>query len=189
MRRLLSIVIFLSLLATYAGAQAPVHPYVGLFVDENRGGWCATGTPVYAVEWWLWVLPGENGFASIAFNMPMPPDISHGDGVRNPSLMFHSIKCSPPCPDYMFPITTCLYEWTWIYHETIYVGSSDPVVVRILNFPDNSELITVENCVSDEEPAVRFTDLYINYPLDSPECTGTSVECRSWGAIKSLIDH
>jgi hypothetical protein len=170
-------------------AQAPVQPYVGIFVDENREGWCATGTPVYEVEWWLWVLPGENGVRGLAFNMPLPSSVSRGDGVRNPSLMFGSIKCQPPCPDYMFSILMCLTDWTWIYHETLLVSSVDPVVVQVLNFPDSSESITVENCISEEEPVVRLTDLYINYPLDGPECTGMASDSKSWGAIKTLIDR
>ncbi len=188
MKRALLSVLFCLISASVCAAPISQQTYVALFLDDSHSGWCVTGSPPYSVELWIWVLPGASGLGAISFDMSYPANVEYVAHTHNPNTPTQAVKCSPPCPYFAFPLVTCLTErsWTWFYHETLLVTSSDPVAIAMTPFPAGNSSIMAGNCQGMEEPAVTYSNIYVNHGPSSPACAGLGAESATWGAVKAL---
>lgn len=170
----------------HGGPQA----YVGLYVDEDRVSWCASGEPVYTLELWVWALPADSGLSGVSFYMSEPEGITYGDYNENPNLDIKRRVCKEkPCP-WSFPFLDCQTDWVWLMHETLFIDSTDPMAIELLPVdPADGDVVTVWDCDNNEHFGVKLSNLYINHDPGSPECMGLSVAPASWGAIKRLIEQ
>ena len=92
--------------------------------------------------------------------------------------------------DYMNGLSYSLYlcrtDWTLI--ATLHmIGLADGAApIWLKPHPDTGEM-AVANCLEGypKEPAYAYTNVYVNYPPDSPECAGVGTSSSSWGAIKA----
>ena len=52
-------------------------------------------------------------------------------------------------------------------------------------------LISIANCLPGYpiDNAVAYSSVFVNYPPDSPECSGVATEETSWGAIKDMYNR
>lgn len=188
MKAVLSIILAGILVSAAGYAQGPANTYIGLFLDSERQVWCAEGSIGYSTQVWFWFLPGENGLYSVSLNLSVPDDVVWvSDGVYSPHVYIPPTKCNPPCPYFRCFFEECHTGWVWAYYETLIVNTLDPARIELLSFPANDTNLTVYNCADEEEPAVRYSSVFLNYAPTSPECLGVAVEPSSWGAVKGLF--
>jgi hypothetical protein len=184
---IVSIVIsFLTLISLPSNAQWGPIGYIGLFADGDHTIWCVQGEGFYPVEVWVWCLPGQNGMICAEFDLEYPSNIIASTVTANPIIP--PIVVPPPEGGYSLCFSSCQWDWIWIFHQALYVTDSSQSNVEIVPCPC-SGAYQFANCLDGfpTEACIKYTNLFINYNyLSDPECTVTSVEEASWGAIKSL---
>lgn len=191
MKKLLFLVVVLTLVATAVSAQPPV-PYIGLFTDEFHSVWCASNpAPFYPVEMWVWCLPSERGMICAEFDISYPVNVIQSTVTLNPELGI--IIPDPPYPEaFILCFVDCKWDWAWLFHQTLYVVDQTPTYIEIIKHPDpDIEHIRFANCEPGfpVEPCIKYTNMYLNYEPPDPECLGTATQDASWGAIKSMISE
>lgn len=169
-------------------SRLPATAYVGLYADGERSSWCVNGEVPYTVELWVWVLPGGRGMICVEYGLSYPENVITGTYTMNPEnvcSILPVIECGFPYEEDCF--FECSWSWMWAMHQTIFVTDSNETMIEIIP-NEYTGFLRVNNC--DEgyppEPVIKFTNLYINYEPDRPECLGTAADESSWGAIKSL---
>jgi hypothetical protein len=157
--------------------------YIGLFADDYHGSWCVTGEGFYLVEMWVWCLPSENGLICYEMGVDYPSNVIQSTATWN-----NNINPCVGCTKYSLCFIWCETYWVWPWHQTLYVTDSEKSVIEITVHPDWG-ILSFYNCEEGypAEPCTPYTSLYINYSPSDPECQATSVEARSWGAIKTLL--
>jgi hypothetical protein len=158
--------------------------YIGLFADDCHISWCVTGEDFYPVEMWVWFLPSENGLICYEMGVDYPSNVIQSTFRVNDSVVSPCVGCTK----YALCFMSCQWDWVWPWHQTLYVTDSEKSVLEITVHPQWGTL-SFYNCEDGypAEPCTVYTNLYINYIPSDPECQATSVEGRSWGAIKTLL--
>jgi len=177
------------LLPATLAAQAPPINQMSIYADEYRTMWCASGTPPYLIDMWIYLEVGVNGAESYGFDLEVPSNVNtlwwdlHTGG--GPS------ECLPGyCPNgitgsFGLCLDPARFPVTWVMHASLEVTDTAPSVVRIMENPDYGT-VRVTNCAGVHESLVPLTQLYVNYPTSAPECGTVPVEATTWGAVKAL---
>ena len=182
MKKAILLTVALLLVAGAANAQ-----YIGLYVDNERSSWCATGVGFYPVEMWIWCLPGPLGQICAEFMVTYPVNVITSTVTWNVPII--SVSLGDLSSGLSVCYVNCLYDWHWPAHQTLYVTDPTATYCTIQKHPDPAvEDIQFANCEPGypTEPTTVLTNLYFNYGPTDAECMGTAVEETSWGAIKSL---
>jgi hypothetical protein len=193
MRPMLSGVAALTLLLCViaAGPVGGQPTYMGLYLDEGRTSWCATGTVPYQVELWIYgIIEGGikegGGIYAYAFDLTWSPNVSLADWIDNPHI--EPFECLPGyCPPGISgSFDTCLGDWVWLKRIILNVTTSDPALVQIVPVPEYGA-VRLHGCNDAIHNAVVVRDVYLNYNPGAPECgSPLAVEESTWGMIKSL---
>jgi hypothetical protein len=190
MRAILAVSCIAILLPAALFAQAPPVSYMGIYADEDRTTWCASGTAPYQIDVWVYMDIGENGAWAYSFDLEIPPnvviltiDVNRYEGGP--------WECIPPyCPqgiagEFGLCLGSRMFSSIWIVHATANVTDGDPSLIRIVPNPDIGAM-WVENCDFEYETPPILTHLYVNYDASEAECGTLPVDQSTWGAIKSL---
>jgi hypothetical protein len=187
MKRWLSILLVFWILPVAVFAQLPPVGYIGLYTDELHNEWCAVGAGFYLVQMWAWCLPSERGMICAEFRIDYPANVIQSSVTWNqpwfidpPDLEEGASVC----------LLDCQWDWYWLFHQQLWVTDPGPTYVEIVEFPFlEVPVMQFANCEPGYpvETVKKYTNLYINYDLASPECSGTAAETGSWGAIKKLM--
>jgi len=182
----------LLLLPAMAVAQYPHHGYIGLFADDSHTLWCVEGMQYTQIELWVWCLPGDNGQKGVEFGVRYSSNVIQSTTTLNEGLWMGVapfIECEGDTCSVSGSYYDCQYDWHWVYRHTLFLTDASQGYCEIVPHPDTGEY-RFWSCLEGypEEPCVKYTNLYINYPSGSPECEGTEVETKTWGAIKQLYD-
>lgn len=175
-------IVLVILLVVSSLACAQERSYMGIFTSADRSTWCINEEVPVNFDIWLWVLPSERGIQGVRFQIPITTS-----WVRANSTTFNSIfsgnKEDLGRGDINVTLISpyCHTEWTWILIQ--HLGSEWPNPLRI-NIMERIVFSCQEG--NPEEDAVYLSSVFLNYGIDSPECTTVGVEVTSWGAIKSL---
>ncbi|HUV35399.1 MAG TPA: hypothetical protein VMX58_00485 [Patescibacteria group bacterium] len=190
MKKWLTLVVILCALSGTAGAQLPPVGYIGLFTDDNRDTWCVNGVGFYQFEMWVWCLPSDEGMICAEFAISYPGNVVQSVITLLPPIIIP--EGFEPETGVNVCFTECQVQWTWAFHQTLFVSDASPSHLEIIKHSDpDIEYIRFATCEpgNPTEPVKKFTNLYINYdPAGSP-CTFTATESRSWGAIKNLVER
>jgi hypothetical protein len=188
MKKALLLAVALMLIATVANAQPPVG-YIGLFVDETRSEWCATGVGFYPVEMWIWCLPSYLGQICAEFMICYPANVITSTVTKNTAII--SVDMGDLGSGWSVCYIECQWNWHWNAHQTLYVSDPTLTTVEICPAPGPGAY-QFANCESGfpTEPCIKFTNLYLNRdPVADELCNPpTATEDASWGAIKSMVD-
>jgi hypothetical protein len=180
MKWIVPVVILFFVLPSAAIAQTSRNTYIGAFLDDTHSTWCVTDVPPYSVGLWVWAKPGISGLLGATFDIEWSGVVLDGDIVYHPNIRISPTKCKPPCPDFSKGYLDCQSDWVWLFHQTILITSSDPVIIDIHPFFAEYEHVVSYNCDDIPEPAVVLSNVFIN------TCGPLPVESTTWGAIKSL---
>lgn len=188
MKQSLLLALVFLLIGTAGNAQNPPVGYIGLFSNDQHADWCAEGATVfYPVEMWVWCLPSVNGQIGVQFEIGYPYNVAQSTLTWNEELI-GAIPAIAPEEGVDVAYTSCQWDWHWVLHQLIYVTDLVPTYCEIIPHPDSGEY-QFYNCQDGYplEPCIKFTNLYLNYDAESPECAGTATRDASWGAIKHLM--
>jgi hypothetical protein len=179
------VLLVVALLLLAAPLNAQMSKYIGLYIDELHDMWCATGVGFYPVEMWIWCLPNDLGQICAEFAVAYPPNVIQSTVTQNTAIISVTLGDLPSGMSVCY--IACQWDWHWNFHQTCYVTDPTPTHIEIIPHPD-AGVYQFATCEAGypTRPCVKLTNLYVNYPLDSPECLGTATEEKSWGAIKSL---
>lgn len=182
MKRMILFTLVLLLPSSRLIAQLPPQGYIGIFADDSRSVWCVDGVGFYQAQIWIWCLPSERGQICVEFGLNYPSNVIQGTITLNDTL--YNIA---PWDYFAVCYRNCQYDWHWIWSQQIYVLDSEQTAIEITVHED-SGVCHFTNCEPGypTEPCTKYTNLYINYPLDDPVCSSTSVQNASWGAVKSI---
>jgi hypothetical protein len=178
---------FLLLSAVPALAMYP-EGYMGLFTDDARSSWCASGAGFYPVNMWIWAKPNaELGTICSEFMICYPTNVIQSTTTWNTTLI--SVSLGDLASGLSVCYIMCQWDWFWIAHQLLYVTDPTQTRVYICVHPAVG-VYQFANCSPGYpvEPCVLLTHLYLNYVPTEPECQGTATESASWGAIKSLME-
>lgn len=181
-------VLTLIVLSTTVHSQLPATGYIGLFTEESHSTWCVTGEGFYPVEMWIWCLPSEHGMICAEFKINYPLNIIQSTMTPHPDIIM--VTCFPSCiPEDGLSAckNSCQWDWNWFYRQLLYVTDPTQTAVEVVEFPDVGA-IQFATCEEGYpvEPCIVYSNLYLNYESNAPECSGTAIKESSWGAIKSL---
>ena len=186
MRTLLLTVVAVALLTTTAAAYD--KGYVALFADETRSSWCVESTAFpFPFDVWVFCLPSENGVRAVEFSLgDLPPTYFLTGRAVGPYIsvtmgdVFYGISYS-----------TYLCQTDWFLLDIYSMLATEPGQTAIwIEGHGDTGLISISNCLPGYpiEDAYVYTSVFVNYPPDSPECTGVGTEESSWGVIKGMYD-
>lgn len=190
MRSLMILCVFILLMPCHVLAQAPNAPYMGVYSDLDHSGWCASGTPPFEIDVWIWVLPTDLGVEWFGFNLAYPSGYSFVEAYAHPEVVGEIVMPGDPDPGWMF---SGLYDrcpkpgWVWTYRVRFYVPDSSPGIIELVDHPEFGEFC-INNCSADWEGCIRLTNVYVNYDPGSPECSYMAAHGSSWGAIKRILE-
>jgi hypothetical protein len=186
MKKAILLAIALLLVSSAAFAQPPTG-YIGLFNCSVHSSWCATGVGFYPVQMYVWCLPSYFGQICAEFMVCYPVNVIQSTVTWNTPII--SVQLGDLATGLSVCYIVCQWDWHWIANQLIYVTDPTPTYVYICAHPGPG-VFQFANCEPGYpvEPCIKYTNLYLNYPLDSPECLGTATEDASWGAIKSMMD-
>jgi hypothetical protein len=174
------------MLFAVGGANAQ-SSYMGVYLDEERTTWCASGEGVYQIDIWIYAYVEEKGILSFGYDISLPPNLDLVSWYSNPHVLLE--LCDPKfgCPPgEAGGFDECLAGWTWIKHGVFNVLSAEPGVVEIVAHP-TSGTIALEGCLGSIYYPTVISSVYVNYDASAPECQGpVPVERSTWGAIKTL---
>jgi hypothetical protein len=177
--------------ASIASAQ-PQQGYIGLFNDDTRTWWCASGTPIYTIEIWLLCLPSERGQQCVEFGLRYPHNVVRSTHTLN-TIVLTGIPGNPGfvcdgdiCYASLCYIA-CQWDWHWVLRHQLFVTDTAQSSIEIVAHPDVG-VYQFANCEPGYpvEPCIAINSFYLNYGVADPECT-VGVESASWGSIKSLL--
>jgi hypothetical protein len=144
-----------------------------------------TGVGFYAIEMWIWCLPGDLGQICAEFAIAYPANTIQSTVTTNPDV-------SVTLGDLPNGMSACKAGcvpagWNWYFHQLVYVTDPTQTYIEIIPNPDVG-VYQFANCEPGypTEPCTKLTNLYLNYGPDAPECIEMATETKSWGAIKSL---
>lgn len=184
MRKLLLLVIAAALLMTTTAAYG--NGYVGLFVDEARGSWCLESTEIpFTFDVWVYCLPGENGVRAVEFSLgDFPPSYFLTGTSPGPSV---SVTMGDVFYGISYALYLCQNDWFLLDVYSVIATAPGQAAIWLMGHEDTG-LISIASCLSGYpmENARAYTSVFINYPPDSPECSGVGTEESSWGTIKSM---
>ncbi len=185
MRTLLLTVVMAALLTTTAAAND--SGYIGLFADESRSSWCLESEAYVEFDVFLYCMPSDNGVRAVEFRISLPPSYVVVTNTPGP-------KVSVTLGNHLDGIAYSLYlcETDWVLLATYSILPTAPGIAAIwLRAHGDTGQIAIANCLPGYpiEPAYAYTSVFVNYPLNSPECTGTGTEESSWGAIKEMYNR
>lgn len=183
-------VLALLFIGAAASAQLPLVGYIGLFADDNRDTWCVNGVGFYQIEMWVWCLPSTPGMICAEFAISYPGNVVQSAITFPPPVIIPEVFEPETGVNACF--TECQMQWTWAFHQTLFVSDALPSYLEIIKHSDPSiEYIRFATCEpgNPTEPVKKFTNLYINYAPEESPCTYMATESRSWGAIKSLVER
>jgi hypothetical protein len=189
MRSLLIASVFVLLIPCHICAQAPETAYIGIYSDYDHTTWCASGTPPYEIDVWIWVLPSDRGVEWFGYNLAYPSGYSIVATEGHPDLVDEIVEPGPPESDWMF---RGLYDrcpkpgWIWTMHLQFSVPDSAPGIIEIVAHPEFGDF-GIQNCSGEWEPCIKLTNVFVNYAPDSPECSTMPVHQSTWGAIKGIM--
>jgi len=188
-----NLILIMACTVAVLGLAGPVRAqsYIGLYLDAGRTTWCATGTPVYEAELWIYgLVEVGDGMKGFGFDITWPPNIDPIHWSTNPDVI--GVYCDPKlgCPpgrDGVFQ--HCQRGWTWLMKCTLVVSSSEPAVVLLVPHPV-SGVIGFSACdESIQIPLVVSEGVYLNYGPSLPPCSGpVPAAVTTWGAVKALYD-
>ena len=184
MRKLLLTVVAVALLTTTAAAYE--KGYVGLFADETRSSWCFEAAVYpFAFDVWVYCLPSENGVRAAEFSLgELPPDYFLTGTAPGPAI---SVTMGDVLYGISYSTYLCQTDWFLLDIYSMVATASGQASIWIDGHGDTG-LISLANCLAGHpiEDAYVYTSIFVNHPLDSPECTGVGTEESSWGAIKNM---
>jgi hypothetical protein len=169
-----------------------VHPvtaqtgYIGVYLDNTRTTWCASGTPPYQVDMWVWALvEGDIGLGGFEFGLTLPPDVEV-DWHANPDVINELCYPGEYCPpQYHGTFSTCMKPGVWIWLEwgTLTVNTNELRVIELIGYPE-SGVISLWRCDNTSLiPTVLRDAVYL-----SPDCVTLPTRPVTWGAIKALFE-
>jgi hypothetical protein len=164
------------------------YGYIGLYIDEGRMYWCASGVGFYPVEMWIWCLPGENGQICAEFAISYPPNVIQSTTTKNLPLI--SVDMGDLASGWSVCYIACQWSWHWPAHQLLYVTDPTKTHCEVVAHPGVGAY-QFANCEPGYpvEPCNILSHLFINYDVFDPECAGFATQEASWGAIKSLISE
>ncbi len=171
-------------------ANAPIG-YIGLFTDELHDVWCVQGEPYYWIEVWVCCLPSYQGQICAEFALSFPSNVLLSTVEGNYAILAVTLPGCIHCEGNICKLSCCYmqcqYDWHWIIRRGMFVADQTPSYCEIVPHPDIGTY-QFANCLEGypSEPCIKYTNFYINYNPSDPECSGTSMQEKSWGAIKSL---
>ena len=192
MKRILLLGFVLLMISGAVCAQLPPIGTIGLFADEGRTTWCATGAgpppPYYAVEMWIWCLPNNLGMMCAEFMLayPDPSLVIKSTVTQNDSVC---VALGTLDTGMSVCFCTCQWDWIWPFHQTLYVAPGTKMYIEIVVHPDPFiKDVQFANCEPGLpiEPVHIFSNLYLNYDASEPECGEPGTREATWGAIKSM---
>jgi hypothetical protein len=193
--RVLSIaVVCIVFLCMTLPVMAQMYPrgYIGLFADEDRTQWCATGEPMYPVEVWVLCAPSYLGQICVEFGIRYPSNVTRSTATFNAPLLspLYNLYCEDDICYMSVCYVACQWDWHWIFHQSLYVMNSDKTYLEIIPHP-YAGAYHFANCEPGYpiEPCTKLANLYINYTESEPECIGMAADNASWGSIKSLFQQ
>jgi len=191
LKRIVLFVLVLVLLAGSSSAQLPPFGYMGLFVDETRTSWCASGTPFYEFEMWIWCIPSERGMMCAEFAVCYPPNVIQSTITTNPDIC---VTLGTLATGMSACYCDCQWDWTWPFHQMLWVTDPAKTYIRLKKHPDpNITDYQFANCEPGypTESVLLYTwRIFVNYESWEIECTGwIGTKDASWGAIKSMYNE
>jgi hypothetical protein len=189
MKKALLLAVALMLVATVAQAQPPTG-YIGLFTDDTRTEWCATGVGFYPVEVWVMCLPSYLGQICCEFKLCYPANMVPSTATFNTPII--SVTLGDLDTGISVCYVDCQWNWHWVVHRTYYVTDPTQTYLYICAKPppEGPGVYQFANCEPGfpVEPCIAFTHFYVNRdPVADDLCNPpTATEDASWGAIKSM---
>lgn len=185
MRTLLLTVVLAAMLTTTAAASD--YGYIGLFTDEDRTSWCIDVQPYAQFDIYVYCMPSENGIRAAEFSLAdMPPTYIFAGNNPGPLV---SISMGDVFDGISYGLYLCATDWVLLDVYHILPTAMGPVPIWLEGHGDTG-VMSIANCLPGYpiEPAYAYTSVFVNYPPDSPECSGTATEETSWGAIKEMYN-
>jgi hypothetical protein len=157
------LLVLVALISTPLAAQYPA-PQIRPFVTGGHEvyAYCPK-TGFYAIEMWIWCQPGPNGMICAEFCVDYPYNIIQTIVTTNMDI--YSVSIGDLVSGISVCYKQCLYDWHWIYHQTLYVTDPSPGAVMIVQHPEAS-MLQVANCLGGYplEEAISWIGLYYNDP-------------------------
>jgi hypothetical protein len=187
--------VILVLISVPLCGQSPPVSYLGIYADETRTAWCASGSPSYDIDMWVFAVLSEGGLREYNFDISFPPNVVVASMVLNldssiPIICLPGYCTTPPGLYGAFDLCVpARFSPVWLVHATLSVVSSDPGIVEIVSTAGNRfypPTLSTTTCGGGAESPIILSKLFVNYAPTAPECSGLAVNPASWGAIKAL---
>ncbi|MCK4549586.1 MAG: hypothetical protein KAU49_05435 [Candidatus Krumholzibacteria bacterium] len=163
-------------------SQADATTDIGIYVDEGHSE-CSSYPALYqVVNFWVWVLPGNDGMICVEYEITTPANVIEAATTVNPEAGYSiGDAIVPPGATVCFP--TCRTDWIWIHQLTCLVTDSVPSIITLDPHGDYG-IMRALNCIEPGEHYETMTKVNDVYLFQ--ECVLANQE-SSWGAIKSLL--
>lgn len=194
MKRSLIPGIFLLSISHLLSAQAPTPAKIGIYADSlhTTTGFCAFDRFYDArVDFWIWVLPGDNGVAAVQFAIEYPDNVTQGWVTYNSD---NAIFLGSPFAGTMVAYFRCQTDWQWVLKQSIVITNLRRTKLEILPHPNDDGLVAA---ICDKEFSVEpleiMSELHLNQDDSGDGSCVRPVELlggpgdTSWGLIKSLF--
>ena len=185
MRTLLLTVVLAAMLTTSAAAYD--YGYIGLFTDEARTSWCIDVPAYVQFDIYIYCLPSDNGVRAAEFSLGFPPSYIVVANTPGPTV---SVTLGNLYDGIAYSLYLCGNDWVLLGTVNM-LGTAGGQAPIWLKGHGDTGVMSVASCLPGYpiEPAHAYTSVFVNYPPDSPECSGTATEESSWGAIKEMYNN
>jgi len=182
MKKVLLLGIAMLLVATVVNATP--YPYVGVYFDENRSSYCATGPG--EVTLYVFVLPSDNGATAAELKMEVTGNIFAGSWTTNTSII--NLTMGDIATGMSFAYINCMTDWNYVGTMSVFLLDATTPGGAVLGPHNQTGFMGTANCDDEagrpKEDAVVLTNAYFN----TDPCPEVGTEDASWGAIKSLFE-
>jgi len=181
MKKVLLLGITMLLVATVVNAGPP-YPYMGLYFDEGRSSYCATGPGGFTI--YVFVCPSDNGAFASEFRMEVTGNIWPGSWENNGSIV--GLSMGDLATGLSLSYSSCQNDWHYVGTYSVMLMDATTQGGATLLPHSGTGFLGTANCLPDypKEDAVILTNAYFN----TDPCPEVGTEDASWGAIKSLFE-
>ena len=140
----------------------PIVGCIGLYVDDHEVSEIWTDIVFQPFEMWIWCLPSENGMICAEFAIEYPANVIPATVTQNPEINV-TLGDLPNGVSTCFASGNCKYDWTWLFHQTLYFVDLNPSQISIVEHPGPAK-IQFYNCLPSNpfEDANVCSHLYYN---------------------------